>query len=363
MISDEELRLKQIDADPCSHCGACLSFCKWDAFEASQPGLRGDPSLCRTCMLCFSICPRAHPWTPQMEVELFGHSRQHPLLGFYVAAYAARAVEKAPQAQDAGVTTALLRFALRQGLVQGVIVTGRDAEWRPRAFLATSEEEVSGAAGSKYTAAPALSVLGEAVERYERLAFVGMPCQVNALRNLQLRKGERYGAERVVLTVGLFCAESFIYGCPHGLRPFVEREMGMPIREVSRFDIKKGNFVAYGVERIENRPLVELKELVWPICPSCQDFTAELADISVGAVGSRPDENTVLLRSPLGQQIWEQAHTLEWMQLGAVRNLGIIERLTQNKQARRAALSAEASRFLFKRSIRGNYKKLSSTSC
>ena len=33
-------------ADPCSHCGACLSFCAWDAADREQRPT--GPELCRT---------------------------------------------------------------------------------------------------------------------------------------------------------------------------------------------------------------------------------------------------------------------------------------------------------------------------
>jgi coenzyme F420 hydrogenase subunit beta len=225
--------------------------------------------------------------------------------------------------------------------------------------VATTEEEVESAAGSKYTASPALSIMATALERFSRLAFVGVPCQITALRNMQQTKDKRYDALRVKILIGLFCAESFTYGVTnsHGIAAFVEKELGLPLTAVTRFDIKKNNLLVYGPDRVESRPLAEVKDYAWPLCYSCRDLTAELADISVGAVGSKADENALLARSKLGLEIVEQAREAGILQLADLRNPGLIERIAKNKHDRRAAVTPDEERFLFKRSIRGNFKK------
>ncbi len=355
----DEFRASLRDADACHNCGACLSFCKWDAFEREKPGERGTPAICRDCMVCFRICPRPQGRYAQNELALFGANRDSELLGYFRESLAVKAVEPAEGIQDGGATTALLKFMLREGFIEAALLTGRDEAWRPLPFVATTEAEIDSAAGSKYTSAPALSTLGPALERFQRLAFVGVPCQIAALRNLQQRKDPAYPAERVVVSIGLFCAESFTYGQAgtHGIAEFVEADLKMRLDDVTRFDIKKNNLMVFEGERIEARPLAEIKHLGWPICHSCPDFTAELADLSFGAVGSKSDENTVLVRSGLGQEILGKAVQAGVLESRPIQNLAIVERLAQNKLDRRAGLSPEALQFLTKRTIRGNYKK------
>ncbi|MDP2726399.1 MAG: Coenzyme F420 hydrogenase/dehydrogenase, beta subunit C-terminal domain, partial [Dehalococcoidia bacterium] len=284
----EEYKASLGDADPCSHCGACLSFCQWDAFERQNPGQRGDPAICRSCMVCFRICPRPQPRYSKGEEALFGAGRSSDLLGYYREALASKAVDRPAGAQDGGVTTALLKFMLREHIVEAALLTRRDSLWHPQPFVATTEAEVEEAAGSKYTTVPALAILGPALERFQRLAFVGVPCQIAALRNLQSRREAAYPADKVVLTIGLFCAESFVYGQvdSHGMAHFVEGELGISMERVTRFDIKKNNLLVFQGDKVESRPLTEIKHLAWPVCHSCPDFTAELADLSIGAVGS-----------------------------------------------------------------------------
>lgn len=354
-----EIKAVLRDADACANCGACMSFCQWDAFEKENAGRRGDPSICLSCMVCFRICPRPQSRYPQVEEAIFGASRTSELLGYYQEAVSAKAANRSPGVQDGGATTALLKFLLREGIVEAVMVTGRDSVWQPRPFVATTESEVDEAAGSRYTTAPALSILSPALERFQRLAFVGVPCQIAALRNLQQRHDPAYPAERVTLTIGLFCAESFTYGHAgtQGMAHFVESELGVPLNRATRFDIKRNNLIVFEGDREESRPLAEIKHLAWPICHSCPDFTAEVADISIGAVCSKADESTVLVRSNLGKDVLERAVRAGDLETGPIKSLTVAERIAQNKLDRRAELSPESLQFLTKRSIRGNWKK------
>lgn len=343
-----------VSVDLCSHCGACLSYCEWDAYERMHPGQRGDASLCRACMLCFRICPRAQRLGAEAQQRLLGGVAENQLLGYFREACAARAQQKAAGAQDAGVTTALVRLLLEERIVDAALLTARDARWSPVPFVASTVEEVERAAGSKYTATPALATLREGTENFQRLAFVGTPCQVAALRNLQSRQDERYRADRVVLAIGLFCAESFTYD---GLVDLIDHEIKLALSAVTRFDIKKNNLIAFQGDQRAEKPLVELKHIVWPICHSCTDFTAELADLSIGAVGSKLDENTILVRSARGVEVMDLARRAGVLELGPVRNFGIVERIAQSKRVRRESLSPEEAQFLLKRTIRGNRKK------
>lgn len=355
----EAVRNNIIGDDACNHCGTCMSFCEWDKYERENPGSKGDKELCTSCMVCFNICPRVHARTQDIEKQLFGANRSNELLGHYVEIKAAKATDKARTAQDAGVTTALIRFMFREKMIDAALLVDKDARWVPQPFIATSEEEVSRAAGSKYTATPAASLLKSAIEKYERIAFVGEPCQINAIRNLQKRNDPRYPVGRIVFIFGLFCAESFAYGSDQmpGYSHFVEKEMGIPLEQVWRFDIKRNNLLAFSEDKSEERPLTEMKHLAWPMCFACTDFAAELADLSLGAVGSRNDENTLVIRSQKGANLVEKAVDAGIIQLGDIRNTAIVEKLTENKKERRAALSPEEIRFLTKQSIRGNLKK------
>ena len=52
-------------------------------------------------------------------------------------------------------------------------------------------------------------------------------------------------------------------------------------------------------------PIKELDSIVLNGCRLCEDLTSELADISMGAIGSQRGWNTVIIRTPKGKEAFE----------------------------------------------------------
>jgi coenzyme F420 hydrogenase subunit beta len=121
-------------------------------------------------------------------------------------------------AQDGGTVTALLCHALETGFIDGAVLTRKGESWVPEQYVATTEEEIIQSMGSIYSLSPSLYQLKEAVREraLERVAYVGLPCQIEALRKMQLYPfGARGIGERIALAIGIFCYENFsprVYG-------------------------------------------------------------------------------------------------------------------------------------------------------
>jgi len=195
------------------------------------------------CGLCFAYCPRTFLDMGEMETKLFGQTRNaDEALGIYKKAVSAKAKAATARVQDGGVATALLVQALQSGMIDCAIVTDRDEEWRTVARVATTAEEIKAAAGTKYTISNSVFAVKEAMENgCQKIGFVGTPCQIQALRKVQLLE-EPYevGQKKIVLLVGLFCMENFDYDCL--MEGLVKGRFGLDPKEVSRFEIKKGMF-------------------------------------------------------------------------------------------------------------------------
>ena len=74
-------------------------------------------------------------------------------LGTYKEAVSARSTDKKilDVSQDGGIVSALLCYALDEGIIEGAVVAGTpDADWRPIPTVVTTPEEVIAAAGTKY---------------------------------------------------------------------------------------------------------------------------------------------------------------------------------------------------------------------
>ena len=91
------------------------------------------------------------------------------VLGTYKEALSARSTEQKilDVSQDGGIVSALLCYALDEGIIEGAVVAGTpDEDWRPIPTVVTSSDEVIAAAGTKYSMSPTLSVLKEATRQY-----------------------------------------------------------------------------------------------------------------------------------------------------------------------------------------------------
>lgn len=132
-----------------------------------------------------------------------------------------------------------------------------------------------------------------------KLAYVGLPCQIEALRKIEALSLEAW-VENVPLVIGLFCRENWAYTC---FRALIEDDYEVKLADVKKFNIKKGNIVAEKDNRVLEFPLKKSKPYVRIGCKACLDFTAELADISVGAVGSQSKWSTVIVRTQKGMEL------------------------------------------------------------
>jgi coenzyme F420 hydrogenase subunit beta len=138
-----------------------------------------------------------------------------------------------------------------------------------------------------------------------RLGFVGTPCQIQGLRKLQaLADNLELGwAKNVGLAIGLFCMGNWSYPCIKG---YLEKH-GIELEKVNRATIS-----GYEVEiSLSNGrvvlPLTGLRKYVRLACKLCLDFTSELADVSVGSIGSPRGWSTVIVRSAHGEELVSKA--------------------------------------------------------
>ena len=114
-------------------------------------------------------------------------------------------------ASSGGVLSALLGHALATGVVDYVVATAMDPA-RPLGNVtvaAADRDAVFAAAGSRYAASSPLADIGARLDAPGRFAFVGKPCDVDALRALA-RIDARVDA-KVPLMLAFFCA-----GVPSG---------------------------------------------------------------------------------------------------------------------------------------------------
>jgi coenzyme F420 hydrogenase subunit beta len=302
----------------CNFCGACMAACPigvlWPVGE--QPTLVGT---CALCEICYYQCPNVEFSREDVELFLFRRTRRpDEPIGIIMGAYSGRASATDIQhhAQDGGVVTALLAYALDNKMIDAAVVAGKDSLWRPKPTVAINHEQLVENAGTKYTPSPTLLGVRSAIDEYgkERVGVVGTPCQIKAVRRIQTSPlGNRRLAEAMGLSIGLFCMES--YGYDNLVSTYLASKGADP-SSVTRLGIKKGSFIAWaGENEVLHVPLKEIDKFVRKSCRQCDDFTAEYADTSVGAIGSPNGYSTIIARTEKGLELVKKAEKAGYVEL------------------------------------------------
>lgn len=303
-----------VDPGACMGCAACVVACPRGviAYQDERPvqtdaesGAGGCRFGDKGCTVCAKACARLHADSAVLESAVVGRARRDDEpAGAVRTVVAARAACASTHAagQDGGFVTALLTWALEHGLIDGAVVSGVDpaSPLQPVPVLATTPAELVAAARSRYTySANPLMLRDLAPSR--RVALVGTPCQVSAVRRAQASGLKKFRS--VVFTVGLMCSESFtVSGFLQGV---LESRLGIALADVRKVNIKgrvlvsvppgregllRGGAIEGSAARVVEPGLVEIplkecKPFAREACHWCPDFAAELADVSAGGLG------------------------------------------------------------------------------
>ncbi|WP_456482584.1 Coenzyme F420 hydrogenase/dehydrogenase, beta subunit C-terminal domain [Methanopyrus sp.] len=337
-----------VEPGACALCGTCTAICPNEIIELTDEG----PRLTEECARkgtgnCYTVCPRVDTAAYHLGLRTAGRDYE-PLTGGYRRAVGAVAADPDLRelGQDGGAVTALAQYALEEGLVDAVVGVTAGSAWKPSVVVVEDPNDVKDLAGSKYTRVGLVQALTEAADRgIERVLAIGLPCQVNGLAKLRhfevVAKGARAlrnvdgtpveNLPEVVATVGLFCTENFEYDA------FVRllREKGVDIEEVERFDVVSGKLrVELQGGEVEEYDVKEFEDAVPEGCLVCHDFTARLADVSAGSVGTPEGVTTLLVRSEAGEELIEGAVEAGYVRLRDGVDESEVRRLAKFKRDR-----------------------------
>jgi coenzyme F420 hydrogenase subunit beta len=310
----------------CTSCGTCVGVCPEGAiqfdFDLEEPVLGG---LCVSCGICLKVCPGKDIPLPKLEKKFLGEARakKNEFLGVFKALLKgfAAASEIRQLGASGGLTTALLLYALDQGLIDGAIVTTMDIQkpWRAKPILAKTGAELIEAAKSKYTICPNNVALREA-EGVSRLAVVGLPCHIEGIRKYQFHKGSSALAKKIVLVLGIFCGSNRSYKATEHM---IGEYSDIKLSQIDRFEYRGGTksqdvkiFTHDGKEITitTNERRTIFQSMVKDRCRMCCDWTAELADLSLGDIFDPqrdarkiPNWNSIIVRTEKGLRLFEEA--------------------------------------------------------
>ena len=174
---------KVVQDSKCRSCGSCFSVCPVKAIDMIYADgffrPKVNASQCVQCGKCVKSCPVENEFT---ETGLLGPYKD--LLLAHSTNYKVR-----HNATSGGVINSLIRFLLKEQIVDGVLMAGYDStsEIETSPQLITLDkicnlEENTRDFSSRYVLTPVLTGLKSIHKEIKKLAVVGTPCQIQALK-------------------------------------------------------------------------------------------------------------------------------------------------------------------------------------
>ncbi|MBW1733677.1 MAG: Coenzyme F420 hydrogenase/dehydrogenase, beta subunit C-terminal domain [Deltaproteobacteria bacterium] len=297
------LRERVIDPGLCVACGACVGLCPYLRSWHARTVRLDDCDLEEG--RCFDYCPRGRVDLDELHQGLFGGPYEDVEVGRVRRVFMARAADPLweGRVQNGGVVSALIDFALREGVIQGAVLTGRDRNLLPGGIIARNREDIMACAGSAYTSGPTLEALNRGPwNGEERIGIVGLPCTVMALARMKTSALEkRTPIDRVDLIIGLFCTWALDY---ERFSSFLrERFKDRPIGKVDITPPPERLMKITAGDEQHNVAIDEIRPFIRPGCLVCHDMTSEFSHISVGTVEGEEGWNTVVVRTETGEEL------------------------------------------------------------
>jgi len=355
-ISFDDLYRDVIEKGLCNKCGACVSFCTANQIGAIEMcGCEDnvprytDPEKCFKCGICYLICPQ----TQELNEDIIEEFGWVPPYGSYRDIVSAQATDEKIRevATDGGVVTALLSCMLEQKMIDGAIVSKKVGLFDRQPEIVTSLEDLIEAAGSQYSEALHLDEMGKKYTTYVpvipvvrmfgpkraiKIAVVGTPCQIMAIRKMQALN--IIPSDIIFFTIGLFCMQCFTFDNlmeksfikEHNINP--KNILKVNVKEDFRLKMKSGVTV--------HIPFEEIEDIARPACLRCHDFSNDFADISVGGLGSPDGYTTTMIRTTLAKKVFTEALNRNYIKIADMTEtdkkgmLSLIEKFVSKKKER-----------------------------
>ena len=286
-------------------------------YTLTYSGSAPERELCTDCGIsrssdpkrCGRACQFIDPQYETLEREIHGQTRlleqsDQLFFGVYRTMYRASMQDPKAGAQWTGITTTIAEGLLENQLVDAVLTMAPDPadSWRPMPVLITNSKDMEQARGMRMGYAPLLALLDVAKEKgYKRLAVIGIPCQVYALRalekELQLEK---------LYVIGTPCSDNTTTENFHEFLNLIDTKPDtityLEFRADYRVEIRYTNGEKRTIPFLM-LPLSKLRPDFFPLtCRTCVDYTNALSDITVGYMGGT-GEQWLIVRNQQGEDL------------------------------------------------------------
>lgn len=187
----------------CVGCGVCIGLCPANAIHIKvekgvlKPEI--DKAKCIQCDSCIRFCAVIR----NMYIEPCSRDI-NKVVGKPIRVYTGFATEDSIRIRGAsgGVVTSLLNYLFDEKIIDYAVVA-RQKGIIAKPFIVPRKEYLKDTQGSVYFPSFMLKALKSILSNVKNCAFVGLPCQVDALKRIECEKEKL--KEKVKVHLGLFC--------------------------------------------------------------------------------------------------------------------------------------------------------------
>lgn len=324
----------------CLECGTCAGVCPHNNIDLVPDQLGrfriiiNSQSVCLKCNgICLKVCPGHEVDMDGLNLQVFGKLPENYWAGNYLQTFLGTCSdpEILGPAASGGIVSGLLAYALSEVLINGVYLL--TPEWgkpfKMETVLATRVDQIKASAGSHYWPAPVGQRLKDLLRSEGKFAFVGLPCEIQALRKAQ-SVFPRLN-EKIAFSVGLFCgSRTTVQGQLFGLKRY-----GVDTSKIAKIEYRYSDWPGHLKVSMEDGSEIHVpknKQLqgyasqlfCHQRCVYCHDSLADLADISTGDAirledFRQPHEKSILVaRTEKGLELLEKASRAGFLELREV---------------------------------------------
>ncbi len=315
----EEWELNKIvDEGLCAKCGSCSIVCPTEDIIFSDFPYINNKCDRKGHGMCLEVCPRINSGSSTIRSII--NSKEE----FYNTSQFSSDITEAGDY--------ILKNLMDNNKIDGAIFVG-NYKWKPISMIVTDSESITDISKEQY-AISTLDAITEAGEMgLKKIAIIGLPCQIAGLRNIQYFKqntgheveassdGKIAKIPKIEYLIGIFCKSKY----EHDDMLEILKEKSIDINNVTKFEIKENKVLVYEENLIHSISYDEINPSSG--CLMCNDYDAELADISIGNCES-DDNISIVVRTGKGREI------LEYLDVQEGLDFEVFNRQKENKNTR-----------------------------
>jgi len=316
----------------CNRCGSCVGLSDGKIVFDNKEG-RYLPQIIAepddpTMQLILKACSGKSFDFPAYREHIYGNDTA---FHSYTGSYKSISIGYAPDtdirlnAASGGIISAMLIYLLEKKLIQGAVVLGmsKTKPWLTQPFIATTREQIMEASQSKYILSSVNEILPEIGAFDGRLAYVGLPGQVQSLRVLQ--KERHPWVQNIDYIFGPFYGNTLHFS---SIKSFLRSYGEKDYRKIQKLYFRHGEWPGNMRVELNDGKVFQLKKfhanylIPFHIVKNsliCTDLTNEFTDVSGGDAWAPVYEergkgfSMVLARSSKGQQLVEAMTNEGWL--------------------------------------------------